>query len=155
MGKEILIAIASSSVVTGALTLTVNKIIANITRSRSEKRKDRAEAEKTELDAEVKRVDTTQIKDRAIRSLVDDTYSWIDGMNERLNQMREDNLRLEAAVFELTKRAQIAERERDWLRSSLRRLIDLCIEKCPEISVDEYVEELNKSGINENVVTKF
>ncbi len=151
MTQEIWIAILSSAGIFSGLTLLITKLIDKATRTKSEKIIEEATAKKAleeydsiKLDTDVKRVDTSKIKDQSIRSLVADTYVWIDEMNEALSNMRAKNLKLEAAVFELTKRSEQAERMRDWYRSKLKELIEICIVKCPDIDVSAFEKEIEE-----------
>lgn len=139
-----LIAIGSS-----AITLILKILIERALKSREEKKTIKLELEKkenettiSELDVELRRVDVSKIKDKAIQDIVTDTYVWIDEMNEALSDMRSKNLKLEAAVFELTKRAEHAERLRDWYKNKLKQLIDICISRCPDLDIEEYREEI-------------
>ncbi len=142
MSQEILLTLISAG--SAAFALGLNKLVAIIVRSRAEKQKEKAGADESILDVERKRVDTSKIKDQAIKDLVNDTYLWIDQMNEALSDMRTKNLRLEAAVFELTRRAEQAERMRDWYRSMLKKLIDIVVHRCPDVDIDEYTDALEQ-----------
>lgn len=124
-------------------TLLVVKLVNKFTKSRSDKKREAAHADIFEASADIVRVDTSKIKDKAIKDLVTDTYLWLDEMNDSLNKMRKKNLELEKMVFELTKRAEIAERERNFFKDILKRLIDIVVIKCPDIDVEEFRNAIN------------
>lgn len=142
MPQEIIATLISIISIGG--TLAVQRIITNWTRSRSEKESEEAKAQMDSLDVDLKRFDTSKIKDQAIKDLVNDTYQWIDDMNLKLNDMRASNLKLEAAVFEITKRAEAAERERDWLKDMLKRLVHICISRCPDLEIEEFKDAIEE-----------
>lgn len=150
MEQEIIIAVVGAF--SAALALFLNRVVSNVTRTKQDKKKEKAEAGIIEIEEYSKRIDISSIKNKAIRDIVSDTYSLVDNMNEsykrvnkELAKMLEDNLRLEKAVFEMTKRAENAERHRDWYKSLLDKLLCIVKEKCPDISLSEFEDYYEKT----------
>ncbi len=121
-----------------AFTLWVGEWAKNLSKTKRQRRYEESKTGAAEIDVELKRISADTVKDETTREAITSAYVWIDQLNEKLNDFRADLMKAEEKIFLLTKRAVKAERERDFYKSLIWKIINAIKKACPKFDTKVY-----------------